>query len=70
MLIHAINQMDNADHRTYQSLTHAWFQPRQLRQIEEKIARLARAGVDRPLSFGGESDYVATSPSGSRCASS
>jgi cytochrome P450 len=42
MLIHAINQMDNP-HRTYQKLTHAWFQPRQLRQIEQKIARLARA---------------------------
>jgi cytochrome P450 len=58
MLVHAINAMDNPDHRTYQKLTHAWFQPRQLRQIEEKIARLARASVDRLLSFGGECDYV------------
>jgi cytochrome P450 len=58
MLVRAINQMDNPDHRTYQKLTHAWFQPRQLRQIEEKIARLAAASVDRLLSFGGKCDYV------------
>jgi cytochrome P450 len=58
MLVRAINQMDNPDHRTYQKLTHAWFQPRQLRQLEERIARLARESVDRLLSFGGECDYV------------
>lgn len=58
MLVRAINQMDNPDHRTYQKLTHAWFQPRQLRQLEEKIARLARDSVDRLLSFGGSCDYV------------
>jgi cytochrome P450 len=58
MLVRAINQMDNPDHRTYQKLTHAWFQPRQLRQLEEKIARLARESVDRLLACGGECDYV------------
>lgn len=58
MLVRAINQMDNPDHRAYQKLTHAWFQPRQLRQLQEKIARLARESVDRLRSFGGECDYV------------
>lgn len=58
MLVRAINQMDDPDHRTYQKLTHAWFQPRQLRQLEERIARLARESVDRLRSFGGECDYV------------
>jgi cytochrome P450 len=58
MLVRAINSMDNPDHRTYQKLTHAWFQPRNLRQLEERIARLARENVDRLVSFGGQCDYV------------
>jgi cytochrome P450 len=58
MLVRALNHMDMPDHRTYQRITHAWFQPRQLRSLEEKIARLAKESVDRLERFGGACDYV------------
>lgn len=58
MLVRALNHMDMPDHRTYQKITHAWFQPRQLRSLEEKIARLARENVDRLASLEGACDYV------------
>jgi cytochrome P450 len=49
MLVRAINQMDSPDHAKYKKLTHAWFQPKQVRVLEERIARLARESIDRML---------------------
>ncbi|UZE47854.1 cytochrome P450 [Rhodopseudomonas sp. P2A-2r] len=57
MLVRAINQMDNPDHAKYKKLTHAWFQPRQVRLLEEHINRLARESVDRMLAHGGSCDF-------------
>src|ERR1700761_2245062 len=57
MLVRAINQMDNPDHAKYKKLTHAWFQPKQVRLLEESIGRLARESVDRMLAYGGACDF-------------
>jgi cytochrome P450 len=57
MLVRAINQMDNPDHSKYKKLTHAWFQPKQVRLLEEDIRRLARESVDRMLTRGRACDF-------------
>jgi cytochrome P450 len=57
MLVRAINQMDNPDHAKYKKLTHAWFQPKQVRLLEEGIGTLARESVDRMLAHRGACDF-------------
>jgi cytochrome P450 len=57
MLVRAINQMDNPDHAKYKKLTHAWFQPKQVRLLGESIGRLARESIDRMLAHGGACDF-------------
>ncbi len=57
MLIRAINAMDNPDHAKYKKLTHAWFQPKQIRLLEDRIVGLARESVDRMLGHGGTCDF-------------
>jgi cytochrome P450 len=57
MLVRAINQMDNPDHAKYKKLTHAWFQPKQVRVLEERIAQLARESIDRMLAHSGTCDF-------------
>jgi cytochrome P450 len=57
MLVRALPQMDNPDHAKYQKLTHAWFQPRHIRTLSERMEVLAKESVDRLLAFGGECDF-------------
>jgi cytochrome P450 len=57
MLVRAINQMDNPDHAKYKKLTHAWFQPKQVRVLEERITRLARESIDQMLARGDKCDF-------------
>jgi cytochrome P450 len=57
MLIRAINAMDNPDHAKYKKLTHAWFQPKQIRLLEDRIVGLARESVDRMLGHRGACDF-------------
>lgn len=57
MLIRAINQMDNPDHAKYKKLTHAWFQLRHVRLLEESIESLARESIDRMLAHDGACDF-------------
>src|SRR6202035_1106801 len=57
MLVRAINQMDNLNHSKYKKLTHALFQPKQVRLLEEDIRRLARESVDRMLTRGRACDF-------------
>ena len=57
MLVRALPQMDNPDHSKYQKLTHGWFQPRQLRNLSDRIEALARESVDRLVAIGGECDF-------------
>ena len=54
MLVRTLPQMDNPDHKAYRALTAAWFQPRQLANLEDRIAGLARQSVDRLLEVGAD----------------
>ncbi|MET4119878.1 cytochrome P450 [Bradyrhizobium sp. JR4.1] len=57
MLVRAINHMDNPDHAKYKKITHAWFQPREVRHLEDRIALIARTSVDQMLEKGTECDF-------------
>jgi cytochrome P450 len=57
MLVRALPQMDNPDHSKYQKLTHAWFQPRQLRTLADRMDALAKESVDRLCALGGACDF-------------
>jgi len=57
MLVRALPQMDTPDHAKYQKLTHAWFQPRQIRTLSERMAALARDSVDRMFALGDDCDF-------------
>lgn len=50
--------MDNPDHRAYRALTSAWFGPKMIAQLEDKISQLARETVDRMVAMGGQCDFV------------
>ncbi|MBR0899021.1 cytochrome P450 [Bradyrhizobium tropiciagri] len=57
MLVRALPQMDNPDHGKYQKLTHAWFQPRHIRTLSERMAALAKESVDRLVAMGNQCDF-------------
>lgn len=57
MLVRALPQMDNPDHSKYQKLTHAWFQPRHMRTLADRMDALAKESVDRLYAMGGECDF-------------
>lgn len=57
MLVRALPQMDNPDHAKYQKLTHAWFQPRHIRTLSERMTALAKDSVDRLLAMGDRCDF-------------
>ena len=57
MLVRALPQMDNPDHAKYQKLTHAWFQPRHIRTLSERMAELAKDSVDRLFAMGDRCDF-------------
>ena len=50
--------MNEPDHMKYRMLTQAWFMPKNLRQIEERLRRLARTYVDKLAATGGACDFV------------
>src|SRR5713226_7717104 len=50
--------MNEPDHMKYRMLTQAWFVPKNLRQIEERLRKLARTYVDKLAATGGECDFV------------
>src|ERR1700687_6430367 len=57
MLVRALPQMDNPNHSKYQKLTHAWFQPRHIRTLADRMDVLAKESVDRLCAAGGEGDF-------------
>jgi len=57
MLVRALPQMDNPDHAKYQKLTHAWFQPRHIRTLSERMAALAKDSVDHLVEMGSACDF-------------
>ena len=57
-LIRSLGQMDAPDHMKYRLLTQAWFAPKNLRIVEDRVRKLAREAVDHMLSFDGECDFA------------
>jgi cytochrome P450 len=57
MLVRALPQMDNPDHSKYQKLTHAWFQPRHIRTLADRMNALAKDSVDRLFAIGDTCDF-------------
>ncbi|HEY2661299.1 MAG TPA: cytochrome P450 [Caulobacteraceae bacterium] len=57
-LVRSLVQMDAPDHPKYRALTQAWFMPPNIRGLDERIRKIARASVDRMLAKGGECDFV------------
>jgi cytochrome P450 len=57
-LIRSLVQMDAPDHMKYRLLTQAWFAPKNLRIVEDRIRQIARDAVDHMLAMGGECDFA------------
>ncbi|MEY3704039.1 MAG: Cytochrome P450-terp [Pseudomonadota bacterium] len=57
-LIRSLVQMDAPDHMKFRLLTQAWFMPKNLRTLEDRIREIARETVDHMLSLGGECDFA------------
>lgn len=57
-LLRTLIHMDAPDHMKYRVLTQAWFLPQNLRSMEDRIRRIARAAVDRMAAKGGRCDFV------------
>jgi len=58
-LLRTLVQMDAPDHPKYRVLTQSWFLPQNIRRLEDRIRKIARAHVDRMADLGGECDFVA-----------
>ncbi|MGI4815034.1 MAG: cytochrome P450 [Janthinobacterium lividum] len=56
-VVRSLPQMDNPDHRAYRQLTQAWFQAKQVRLLEERIAALAKRSLDELEQMGPELDF-------------
>ncbi|MGN6149701.1 MAG: cytochrome P450, partial [Rhizomicrobium sp.] len=58
-LVRSLVQMDAPDHPKYRVLTQSWFLPQNVKTLEERIRRIARASVDKMLAKGsGTCDFV------------
>lgn len=57
-LLRTLVQMDAPDHPKYRALTQGWFMPQNLKGLEDRIRKIARAAVDRMADLGGECDFV------------
>lgn len=57
-MFRSIVAMNEPDHMKYRMLTQAWFQPKNLKPLEESIRAIARRHVDRLVDAGGECDFV------------
>jgi cytochrome P450 len=57
-LVRSLVQMDAPDHAQYRALTQAWFMPSNVRTLDARIRKIARASVERMLAKGGQCDFV------------
>jgi cytochrome P450 len=57
-LVRSLVQMDAPDHPKYRALTQAWFMPRNIGGLDDRIRNIARASVERMAAKGGECDFV------------
>tara|TARA_R110000782_G_scaffold270464_1_gene371416 strand:- start:3007 stop:4281 length:1275 start_codon:yes stop_codon:yes gene_type:complete len=58
-IIRSLVQMDPPDHPRYRALTMNWFQPNNVRKLEDRVRDIARAAVGRMRDMGGRCDFVA-----------
>lgn len=56
-LVRGLPQMDGHDHRVYRALGQAWFQPKQVKLLEGRIAALAKRAVDDLAARGPRLDF-------------
>ncbi|WP_205699452.1 cytochrome P450 [Conexibacter sp. SYSU D00693] len=56
--IRSLVHMDEPEHRAHRAITQAWFQPRGLARIHERVGHLARSAVARMAEMPGECDVV------------
>lgn len=57
-LFRTLVDLDDPEHMKLRRLTHDWFLPANLRQLETKIAEIAKDHVDRMAAMGGACDFV------------
>jgi cytochrome P450 len=57
-LVRSLVQMDAPDHPKYRALTQAWFMPRNIAGLEQRIRNIARASVERMATKDGACDFV------------
>lgn len=57
-VVKSLIHMDPPEHQRFRLLTQAWFQPKNLKGLEESIRALARSAVDRMAATGGACDFV------------
>jgi cytochrome P450 len=57
-LVRSLVQMDAPDHPKYRALTQSWFMPPNIRGLDERIRKIARASVERMAAKCGECDFV------------
>ena len=56
-LVRGLPQMDGADHRLFRGLTQAWFQPKQVKLLEDRMQALAKRSVDELVAKGTSCDF-------------
>jgi cytochrome P450 len=57
-MLRTLIHMDAPDHRVIRALTAEWFLPKNLEQMQEQMAVMAKATVDRMLAFDGRCDFA------------
>src|SRR5262249_11323026 len=57
-LVRSLVQMDAPDHPKYRALTQSWFLPQNIKSLEDRIRRIAKASVEKMLASGGKCDFV------------
>lgn len=57
-VLRTLIHMDEPDHKAYRAVAAAWFQPKALRRMEDRMAELAVRFVDRMAELGTECDFV------------
>jgi len=56
--IKSLVQMDDPEHRDHRNLTADWFLPKNLAKLNDRLAQLADASVQRMVELGGECDFA------------
>ncbi|GAB5487336.1 MAG: cytochrome P450 [Parasphingorhabdus sp.] len=57
-LVKSLVTLDAPTHPKYRRLTQDWFMPKNLKQMEDEIRKLAKKTVDRLVDAGGDADFV------------